>query len=253
MSNISLFGTLQSGFHDEWRRTFGATRGATDDLTYNPTDVFINYPLPSTSTELELASRRLHDARAHAMVDLQVGLTDYYRDYHSPYTAGVPEYESVKEAAREVDSVLASLYGINSNLELSYGYGIEDLGIDESDEDIESILDAYCPSGDFFFEDPSEAKRFNEALKPFLGGRRRLYWRYRWPDTVRDEVLARLLALNAERYAQEQALDEQHGRAQRRSSRSKSTTTKSIPAFPMSGEVQADLFQPKAEQLELGR
>ena len=29
--------------------------------------------------------------------------------------------------------------------------------------------------------------------------RRRKPWRYRWPDAVRDEVLARLLALNAER------------------------------------------------------
>jgi hypothetical protein len=137
------------------------------------------------------------------MVDLQAGLTDYYRDYHSPYTAGAPEYELVKEAAREVDSVLASIYGINNALELGYGYGIEDLGVDESDEDIERILDAFCPSGDFFFDDPGEAKRFNEALKPFLGARRRLYWRYRWPDAVRDDVLARLLALNAECYEEE--------------------------------------------------
>ena len=33
--------------------------------------------------------------------------------------------------------------------------------------------------------------------------RRRKPWRYRWPDAVRDEVLARLLALNAERAAAE--------------------------------------------------
>ena len=32
-----------------------------------------------------------------------------------------------------------------------------------------------------------------------------LPWRYRWPDAIRDEVLARLLALNAERYAEEVA------------------------------------------------
>lgn len=30
-----------------------------------------------------------------------------------------------------------------------------------------------------------------------------LPWRYRWPDAVRDDLLARLLALNAERYEQE--------------------------------------------------
>ena len=34
--------------------------------------------------------------------------------------------------------------------------------------------------------------------------RRKKPWRYRWPDEVRDEVLARLLELNAERAAEEQ-------------------------------------------------
>ena len=34
-------------------------------------------------------------------------------------------------------------------------------------------------------------------------GRKKKPYRYRWPDSVRDEVLARLLALNAERAAEE--------------------------------------------------
>jgi hypothetical protein len=38
-----------------------------------------------------------------------------------------------------------------------------------------------------------------------IGGRRKLPWRYRWPDAVRDDGLARLLALNAERFAEEGA------------------------------------------------
>ena len=33
--------------------------------------------------------------------------------------------------------------------------------------------------------------------------RRRMPWRYRWPEEVRDEVLIRLLKLNAERAAEE--------------------------------------------------
>ena len=33
--------------------------------------------------------------------------------------------------------------------------------------------------------------------------RRRKPWRYRWPDTVRNDVLARLLALNADRATEE--------------------------------------------------
>ena len=34
-------------------------------------------------------------------------------------------------------------------------------------------------------------------------GRKKKPWRYRWPDAVRDDVLARLLALNAARAAEE--------------------------------------------------
>ena len=34
-------------------------------------------------------------------------------------------------------------------------------------------------------------------------GRGKLPWRYRWPDDVRDDILARLLALNAERAERE--------------------------------------------------
>ena len=34
-------------------------------------------------------------------------------------------------------------------------------------------------------------------------GRKKKPYRYRWPDPVRDEILARLLALNAERAAEE--------------------------------------------------
>jgi len=199
----SLFGALQSGFHDEWRRSFGATRGSTDDLTYNPTDVFINFPLPRSSQDLEQASQHLISVRSQGMVALGLGLTDFYREYHSPYSAGLSQYEAVKSATREVDEILYGLYGIDDGIQLAYGYGLDDLGIDETDDRVESILESFCPSGDLFFDDPRVARSLNDSLKPFLGSRRRLYWRYRWPDAVRDEVLARLLALNAERYAEE--------------------------------------------------
>ena len=199
----SLFGVLQSSFHDEWRRAFGATRGSTDDLTYNPTDVFINFPLPSSSQDLEQSSQRLNSVRSEGMMALGLGLTDYYREYHSPYSAGLSQYEEVKSAMREIDDLLLGLYEINDRIRLVYGYGLDDLGIDELDDEVEAILESFCPSGDLFFDDPGVAIKFNEALRPFLGSKKRLYWRYRWPDAVRDDILARLLALNAEHYEEE--------------------------------------------------
>jgi len=63
-------------------------------------------------------------------------------------------------------------------------------------------------SGELFFWDADEAMTFQAQLRSHeaIKGRKKLPWRYRWPDAVRDDVLARLLALNAERYAEEVAL-----------------------------------------------
>jgi hypothetical protein len=41
------------------------------------------------------------------------------------------------------------------------------------------------------------------------GRRRKKPWRYRWPEPVRDEVLSRLLALNAERAEEERHAEEE--------------------------------------------
>jgi hypothetical protein len=63
-----------------------------------------------------------------------------------------------------------------------------------------AVLDAYG------WQDIPTACKFelqredNEAEKR---RRRRKLWRYRWPESVRDEVLARLLALNAHRAEEE--------------------------------------------------
>ena len=53
------------------------------------------------------------------------------------------------------------------------------------------------------------------------GGRRRKSWRYRWPDAVRDEVLARLIALNGQRAAAEARSGSAAGAARKRGSRAR--------------------------------
>lgn len=60
-------------------------------------------------------------------------------------------------------------------------------------------------SGDLFLWESNDALDFQGQLEAYgaISGRRKLPWRYRWRDAVRDDVLARLLALNAERYEEE--------------------------------------------------
>jgi hypothetical protein len=52
-------------------------------------------------------------------------------------------------------------------------------------------------SADYFFPDAASACRFQSHIKK--DGKGKLPWRYRWPDDTRDDILARLLALNAKR------------------------------------------------------
>ncbi len=62
-----------------------------------------------------------------------------------------------------------------------------------------AVLDAYGWSDittdcEFLLDYEIDEEEWGDKKKP---------WRYRWPDEVRDEVLARLLELNAERAKEE--------------------------------------------------
>ena len=62
-----------------------------------------------------------------------------------------------------------------------------------------AVLDAYG-----WTDIPNECDFFLDyEIDEDESGRKKKPWRYRWPDEVRDEVLARLLALNKERAAEE--------------------------------------------------
>ena len=75
-----------------------------------------------------------------------------------------------------------------------------DLNDDEQADTLASATDDIrdrIESADYFFPDAAAACRFQSHIKQ--SGKGKLPWRYRWPDEVRDDVLARLLALNATR------------------------------------------------------
>ena len=84
------------------------------------------------------------------------------------------------------------------------GFGLDFLDT-EDDAQLPDDLQERMDSGELFFWDAGDALDFQGQLEACgaISGRRKLPWRYRWPDAVRDEVLARLLALNAERYEEE--------------------------------------------------
>jgi len=85
----------------------------------------------------------------------------------------------------------------------------------------------------------------SESAAEESGGRKKKKpWRYRWPDEIRDEVLARLLKLNADRAEEERIAGLAAALAE--SSKPKRPRSKKSPAAPAQGDLlpspQPDFF-----------
>ena len=82
-------------------------------------------------------------------------------------------------------------------------------------------------------------------------GKKKLPWRYRWPDDVRDDLLARLLALNAERYAEEVALG-LHSKGGKKAVPSADTGGGKRRGRPPNTSPPSETESQKAKQMGLG-
>ena len=100
------------------------------------------------------------------------GLTKTYNRFHNPYEKS-PDILKLRELHDAMDRAVLDAYGwtdIRPTCEFLLDY--------EEEED----------------EDEPGAKKSKKKKKP---------WRYRWPNEIRDEVLARLLELNQKRAEEE--------------------------------------------------
>ena len=100
------------------------------------------------------------------MVENDQGLTKTYNRFHDPDELD-PRIHRLRELHTAMDRAVLAAYGWT-----------------DLPTDCDFILD----------HQPDEDEASSRRKKP---------WRYRWPDPVRDEILARLLTLNATRAAQE--------------------------------------------------
>ena len=162
----AAFCTLQSRPHEIWARFLGSSMK--DDLRYTPSDCFETFPFAdgwNTHLDLERAGTDYYQYRADLMIRHAEGLTKTYNRFHDPYenNSGIREFRELHAA---MDRAVLDAYGWT-----------------DIPTDCEFLLDY----------------EIDEAT----WGRKKKPYRYRWPDPVRDEVLARLLALNAERAAEE--------------------------------------------------
>jgi hypothetical protein len=165
LDSYSALSILHSRSHEEWALFFGSSMK--DDPVYTPSDCFETFPFPPSweaNADLETAGNNYYEHRAALMVRHAEGLTKTYNRFHDPdeISPGILRLRSLHDA---MDRAVLGAYGwtdLHPTCEFLLDYEDED---DEADD-----------SG-----------RARQRKKP---------WRYRWPNTVRDEVLARLLELN---------------------------------------------------------
>ena len=166
LPTYAAFCALQSRPHEIWARFFASSLG--DGLRYTPSDCFETFPFPAgweTHPALEAAGEAYYEHRAALMLRTDEGLTKTYNRFHDPYERD-PGIELLRELHAAMDrAVLAA-----------YGWG-------DIPTDCEFLLDYAI-----------DEEEWGSKKKPY---------RYRWPDAVRDEVLARLLELNGRRAREE--------------------------------------------------
>jgi hypothetical protein len=174
--SFRAFSVLQSRSHEIWSREHSSKLGAAS--RYSVSNAFETFPFPfdwETNVALEEAGRSYYEYRAALMLRNDEGLTKTYNRFHDPEERS-SEIQQLRALRAVMDRAVLDAYGwpdIPTACEFLLDY--------EEDEDSEDAPEA-------------SGKKKRAKKKPY---------RYRWPDEIRDEVLARLLALNAERAEQE--------------------------------------------------
>lgn len=215
----AVFSLLQSRLHEHWALTFGLTQGAGDTPVYKPPSCFETFPFPrgmgpldnpdhETSLALEEAGDRYIDFRAKIMQSSEEGLTKVYNRFHDPAEIA-DQIIDFRRLHSEIDRAVLAAYGWDDVL-TACGFGLDSVDLADDIQLSEEVQERIA-TDEIFFWDTNEALDFQSQLQAHgvITGRSKLPWRYRWPDAVRDDVLARLLALNAERYKEEQLLGPQ--------------------------------------------
>jgi hypothetical protein len=196
--SFSAFGCLQSRVHYVWAQFFAATMK--DDLRYIPTDCFATFPFPAgfeTNAGLEAAGREYYEFRAALMVRNNEGLTKTYNRFHDPQERS-PDIQTLRDLHARMDAAVLAAYGW-TDLPTACDFILDYEEEEEANSEwrtVNGVTDA--------LHSPLATHHSPQAHSPLTGRARKRPWRYRWPDEIRDEILARLLKLNAERAKEEQ-------------------------------------------------
>lgn len=168
LTSSAAFCILQSRVHEIWARFFGSS--LKDDLSYANTDCFETFPFPNDwqdATEISAVGRTYFEFRTSIMVNNNEGLTKTYNRFHDPNECN-PDILELRSLHQALDRATLDAYGW-SHISTDCAFLLDyEVGDTES--------------------------------------RKKMPYRFRWPNDVRDEVLGHLLELNGQRAAEERNL-----------------------------------------------
>ncbi len=196
----AAFAAIQSRPHELWARFFASSMK--DDLRYTPSDCFETFPFPNDFEKhpaLEATGQAYYDFRAALMIRNNEGLTKTYNRFHDPDERS-PDILKLRQLHDEMDRAVLAAYG-------------------------PPFSELIVPKCEFLLDYEDE----DEEEEPTGKRRKKKPWRYRWPDTFRDEVLALLLDLNKQRAAAEKASAETKPRAPKAGRKKKGVDTTPHP------------------------
>jgi hypothetical protein len=163
--SASLLACLQSRVHLIWAHRFGSTMK--DDPVYTPSDCFETFPFPTSREANPLLEAAGHSYYAHRAA-LMISANE-----------GMTQTYNRFHSSRETSESIRLLRELHDDIDraLLRAYGWDDLAAELHPQ--------------FLTEQDEDDHTYQN--------------RYFWPAKARDRVLARLLALNAERHAAEVA------------------------------------------------
>ena len=197
---------LQSRIHEIWARFLGSSMK--DDLRYTPSDCFETFPFPAgweMNAELEWTGREYYEFRASLMVENNEGLTKTYNRFHDPEENG-PQIHRLRDLHAAMDAAVLRAYGWEDLLPrctCEFLLDYDDEGDTAAETDQLALENQPSPNSSPLAAHHSTLPARRSPKYARHTGRKKLPWRLRWPDDVRDEVLARLLKLNSERAEKE--------------------------------------------------
>lgn len=197
LETIASFAILQSRIHENWARFFGSS--LEDRLRYTPSDCFETFPFPASwdsNPTLETIGQTYYEFRAALMVEHNEGLTDTYNRFHDPKENN-SKILYLRQLHDEMDRAVLAAYGW-ADVDTTCGFVLDYLDLDE-DAEIPVTIQEQIARGDLYFATAAAACEFEGQLRM----KRKLPWRYKWPQVTHDLVLARLLQLNQERHEAE--------------------------------------------------